>query len=332
MLMMADVDLAGMNLNLLLALEALLRTRSVTRSAEKLGVTQSAMSHSLRQLRAAFQDELLVRTGGGLVMTPRAERLAARLGPGLDALKAALQDDPPFDPRHATRRFSLISGDFLAVGVLPALLGVLGQEAPNVDLDVGTVARGLDAAHYLARLERGEADLFVGAMVAERPAIKRRVLYRERFACLVRADHPGVKRTLTLARYVRLGHVLIVVSGEGSSVVDGRLAALGERRRVAVRVASFLAAPMAVAASDLVLTAPTSLAVEFARRYPLRLLPPPLELPTFDIVQLWHERMDDDPGHAWLRGAVARGTKAFVARWRKEAEAQRAAWAGPEAS
>ena len=325
--MMADVDLAGMNLNLLLALEALLRTKSVTRAAEKLGVTQSAMSHSLRQLRLAFEDELLVRSGGGLVMTPRAERLAARLGPGLDALKAALQDDPPFDPRHATRRFGLISGDFLAVGVLPALLGLLGAEAPSVDLDVGTLARGLDSAHYLARLERGEVDLFVGAMVAERPAIKRRVLYREGFACLVRADHPEVKRTLTLKRYARLGHVLVVTSGEGSSVVDSRLAAQGLGRRVAVRVASFLAAPMAVAASDLILTAPTSLAVEFAGRYPLRILPPPLELPTFDVLQLWHERMDDDPGHAWLRGAVARAAKGFVARWSKEAAALGAGWA-----
>jgi DNA-binding transcriptional LysR family regulator len=332
MLMMPDVDLTAMNLNLLVALEALLKTRSVTRAAEKLGVTQSAMSHSLRQLRAAFEDELLVRTGAGLIMTPRAERLAARLGPGLDALKAALQDDPPFDPRSATRRFSLISGDFLAVGVLPALLGILGGEAPQVDLDVSTTARGLDAAHYLGRLERGETDLLVGALVAERPAIKRRVLHTERFACLLRADHPDVKRTLTLARYTRLGHVLIVTSGEGPSVVDTRLAALGRQRRVAVRVASFLAAPMAVAASDLILTAPTSLAVHFARRYPLRVLPPPLELPSFDVVQLWHERMDDDPGHAWLRGAVARASKGVLARWQEDAAALDAGWAGPRLS
>ncbi|MCB9652418.1 MAG: LysR family transcriptional regulator [Deltaproteobacteria bacterium] len=327
MLMMGDLDLAGMNLNLLVALDALLRTRSVTRAAERLGVTQSAMSHSLKQLRGAFEDELLVRTGAGLVMTPRAERLAARLGPGLDALKAALQDDPPFEPRTTTRRFSLVSGDYLGVGVLPELLGLLRSEAPQADLDFSTIARGLDAAHYLGRLERGDADLFMGAMVAERPAIKRRVLYTEGFACLVRADHPEVKRSLTLSRYTRLGHILITTSGEGASVVDTRLAALGRSRRVAVRVASFMAAPVAVAASDLVLTAPASLAVHFARRYPLRILPPPLELSSFDIVQLWHERMDDDPGHGWLRGAVARAAKAFARRWQEDAESLGVKWA-----
>lgn len=319
-------DFDHLNLNLVIALRELLHSRSVTVAAKRLGVTQSAMSHRLDQLREAFDDPLLVRSGRGMLLTPRAERLAARVGPALEALGRALADDPGFDPASSNRRFRVTSGDYLATTFLPRLLGVLREEAPNVDLDIDTLARGIDDEHYYADLERGEIDLLAGASQSDRAGLQRQLLHWEGFACLVRADHPEVGKRLTLARYTRLGHALITTSGKGPSIVDARLEALGQGRRIVLRIGSFLAAPVVVASSDLVLTAPAGLAVHLAERYPLRVLRPPIELPDYPILSMWHERIKEEPGHAWLRGAVARAARAYHEEFKATARDRGLAW------
>lgn len=293
--------LEEINLNLLLALDALLAERSVSRAAARTGVSQPAMSQSLRQLREIFGDALLVRDRGAMVLTPQAEGMGVPLRQALVELQRALDGDAGFDPATARRRFTLAAGDHVAVTLLPVFLERASAEAPGVDIDV----RVIDPRRIQEHLATGEVDVAVGANFELGGELVQQTLYTSGFACLVRRDHPTVQGKLDLARYVALPHALISPRGQGGSVVDSVLQAMGKRRRVALRVPYFLAAPMVVARSDLVLTAPRPLAEEFARIHPLQLLDPPIELPTFDTVQIWHRRYQHDPGHRWLRSVVA---------------------------
>jgi DNA-binding transcriptional LysR family regulator len=296
------VDLSRVNLNLLVALDALLTDASVTRAAARLGVTQSALSHTLRQLREVFDDALLVRGRGGMVLTPRAQQLAAPIHRGLVALQRALRNEPVFEPRTATHRFTVATRDYFASVLLPRLMELLGQEAPGVDLEL----RQLDERRVPEQLESGEVDLAITTFVDEAPVLRQQKLFQEEFACLVRKRHPEVRDTLDLKQYLRLPHALISPRGEGEGVVDRALAKLGHARRIALRLPFFLAAPLAIARSNLVLTAPRRMVEGFARGGELQILKPPIALMTFNVVQAWHERYDDDPPHRWLRSIVAR--------------------------
>lgn len=290
--------LADINLNLLVALDAVLEEGTVTAAAKRIGVTQSAMSHSLRQLRELVGDPLLVRGAGGLVPTPRAEGLRVPIRRALLDLQHALRDPPSFDPATAQRRYALGAGDYIAYTVLPPLLEH-STETPGLDLDVVPFA-----PDHVARLATGELDIAIAAFVPPSPGLCRQALLTDDFVCLVRRDHPKVRRRLTLRQFVGLPHVLISPTGSGSSPVDDLLAEQGLRRRIALRIRYFLAAPMVVARSNLVLTAPRRLAEVFARHFALEVYEPPVALSSFTLEQLWHERYDADPAHRWLRERV----------------------------
>lgn len=292
-------DLSAINLNLLVALGALLEEANVTRAAARLGVTQSAMSHSLRELRELLGDQLLVRGPRGMLRTPRAEALRGPLRRGLSELERVVAGQVGWSPARDARVFRVAAGDLVSVQLLPSLLERIGREAPRVDLDV----RAADLPRSVAQLESGELDVLV-ALEVDAPGLRRRALLHDRFACLVRAGHPHVADGLDLDLYCRLPHVLIAPRGESGSFVDTALAGLGRARRVALRVPYFLVAPLVVARSDMILTAPASLARELAAHYPLVVLPVPFDLPGFTLHLVWHERFDDDPGHRWLRDAM----------------------------
>jgi DNA-binding transcriptional LysR family regulator len=297
--------LGAINLNLLTALEALLAEGSVTRAAARAGVTQSAMSHSLRQLRELLGDPLLVRGPGGMTLTPRAEELSAPIRRGLMKLSRALAGGAPFDPARAERRFTILMGDSAAVTVLPPLLEILAREAPGVDVAVRPASGG----RAIELLSAGEIDGAILVSPSDRASLRTRRLFTEDFVCLVREDHPEVGDALPLELFVRLRHALISQRGAGPSFVDEALARFGHARRVVLRVPYFLAAPLIVARSDLVLTAPRRVAEQLAKALPLRALPPPVELSSFSTHLVWHERDDADDAHAWLRAAVARAVQ-----------------------
>lgn len=174
------------------------------------------------------------------------------------------------------------------------------------------------------RLATGELDLGLGASMGPVPGLRREALLTDDFVCLVRRDHPKVRRRLTLRQFVALPHVLISPTGSGSSPVDEQLAAQGLRRRIALRIRYFLAAPMVVARSDLVLTAPRRLGELFSRHFPLALHEPPVELRPFTLEQIWHERYEADPGHRWLRvrvraaGELGRGAISAHVYWHRK--------------
>ena len=294
--------LASLNLNLLLALAALLDEANVTRAAARLGVTQSAMSHNLRQLRALLGDRLLVRGPRGMLRTPHAEALRGPLRRGLGELERVVAGRVGWSPATDARVFHLALGDYVGVQILPPLLEVLGREAPRVDVDV----RPADLRDSTAQLEAGELDVVVALDASDTPGLRQRALLSDTFVCVARRGHPELQGPLDLDRFCELPHVLISPRGLSGSFVDSALARLGRRRRVALRVPYFLVAPLVVARSDLLLTAPARLAHDLAQHYPLQILPAPLELPRFTLNLIWHERFDDDPAHRWLRDALCR--------------------------
>jgi DNA-binding transcriptional LysR family regulator len=311
--------LAGIDLNLLVAFDALAREQNVTRAAERIGVTQSALSHALRRLRELFDDPLLVRGHGGMVLTARAQALVVPLRSGLVTLDRAIARAPSFEPATARRTFRMTTPDLFDALVIPVLLERLRVEAPGVDL----VIAQLDAQELPRALETGEVDLsispriddFQGAPEPDGHGLVRRVLFRDGFSCFCRADHPALldKRgrrklaageSLSLEAYASLSHALVSPGGEGPGFVDELLAQQGLRRRIALRVPQFSSALAIIERSDLVLTAPSALARLLGARSKVVAFRSPLRLPEHSLQMLWHERFSNDPGHAWLREAL----------------------------
>ncbi|WP_437736829.1 LysR family transcriptional regulator [Sorangium sp. So ce1335] len=292
------------DLNLLLALDVLLRERHVTRAAKRLGITQSAASQRLGRLREFFGDALLAPGRPTLALTPRAQALADPLAQALASLRAAVQAGAPFDPPTSERRFVLLGNDLLEAAALPRLLPIFAREAPRVAVQVDRAD-----ADFVRRLERGTADLaFVPEFLAP-PSLRQLRLPDERFITLMREGHPAASRRLTLARYLELGHVLIAPHGMPGSLVDRALEAIGRRRRVVAQVQHFVTVPFLLAASDLVVTCPATVAV-LAAPFGLRAVRPPVELGLDRASAVWHERVHDDPGHRWLRARLVEAIRA----------------------
>jgi DNA-binding transcriptional LysR family regulator len=300
-----DVRLTDVNLNLLVALDALLREGSVTRAAERVGVSQSAMSHTLRQLRELFGDPLLVRGKGGMVPTPRAEALVVPLRRGLGELKKALGRQAGFSPEETTRTVRVATADGISVALLPPVLDIVRREAPGLDLDVVP----LELANIGMQLEAGEVDVAIGVGFPPLTGLRTRKLIEARFVCVVREGHPCVGDHLTLETWAKLPHALVGTGRSGPGIVDTALAEVGLERRVALRVRSFVAAPLIVAKSDLVLTLVEGLARPFLDAYPLRVFEPPLRLPDITIRMVWHERFGADPALTWFRDVLHRAAQ-----------------------
>ncbi len=297
---MKHLHLRQFDLNLLKALDALLAERNVTRAAERLGLTQSAMSHTLARLRAAFGDALFVRGPGGVKPTPRAEAISQSLARTLLDLTHIIQPPGTFDPLRAKRRFSIATDDYLERVLLPRLLSRLWAAAPGIDVDVVPVGDRLGES-----LAAGNPDLIISVSVLKRqiPGAHMEHLFDEHFVCVMREGHSLAGRKLTLDRFAALPHVLVAPQGKPGSIVDTELAKSGRRRRIAVTVPHFLAALHIVRESDVILTVGERL----ARHDPvgLRLYQPPLALPHFSVAAFWHDRNHMDSAHGWFRTLVA---------------------------
>ncbi len=297
---MKNLHLRQFDLNLLKALDVLLAERNVTRAAERLGLTQSAMSHTLARLRTAFGDALFVRGPGGVKPTPRAEAISHSLARALFDLTHIIEPPGAFDPFRARRRFSIATDDYLERLLLPRLLSRLWATAPSIDVDVVPVKDRPGES-----LASGIPDLIVSvsALKKQMPGAHMEHLFDEHFVCVVREGHPLAGRKLTLDRFTTLSHVLVAPQGKPGSVVDTELAKSGRRRRIAVTVPHFLAALHIVRECDAVLT----IGERIVRHDPigLRLCKPPLALPHFSVAAFWHDRNHMDSAQAWFRALVA---------------------------
>ncbi|WP_175651012.1 LysR family transcriptional regulator [Pseudomonas sp. Marseille-P9899] len=292
-------DLRRIDLNLLLALHALLAEQHVSRAALRLHRSQPAVSHALAQLREIFADPLLVRRGGRLQPTARALELAQPLQDALQQLDALL-NSPGFDPTRARRSFRLAMSDYGARVVLPRLMRGLREDAPEVDL---VVTQGSREA-MLSQLFDGEIDLALGVFPTLATPLRAETLFEERFACLADRDSLPARGGLTLAQWLARPHVLVAVRPGADNEIDLALAALGEQRRVALALPHWTAATEVIAGTDLLLTvARRSLAGRLSLRG-LRCFEPPLPIRAFNFQQAWHERREGDAAHRWLRDRV----------------------------
>ena len=292
---MADIDIKNLDLNLLVALEQLLRHRSVTRAAEAMGRSQSTISHALARLRLAFEDPLLVPGRGGMVPTPKAEALQAPLGRALAQVRGLWQEGPEFDPQETRRTFSIAAVD--AVGALmPELLGWLREEAPLARLRLRQRALG-DPQEALST---GDLDLLVDRPPEGGAHLRQASVGRVRWLSYVRAGHPLVQGELTQARWLKVPSVQIITGTLSRSLVDVVLESAGAERQVGAEVPGFLLGLHAVAGSDLMLTGPHILA-PLAQGLGLVAIEPPLALPELPVCLLWHERFQRDAAHRWFR-------------------------------
>ena len=296
------MNLTTFDLNLLKAFDALYAERNVTRAGVRISLSQSAMSGALTRLRELFNDELFVRTPLGMQPTPRAHDLATPIADALRLIGGAIQSDS-FDAATARNAFTIAMTDYAAFVLLPLLLARLSTEAPYVDVHVrGMLAR--DEATQL--LDSGEADLAVGFPVDASTRILMRTLFKEDFVCVARQGHPAFADGAGIEEFAAAQQLMVSPEGDRQGLVDQKLAALGLKRRVALTLPQFLVAPFVIAETDLVATLSSRVARRFAATGAgIAVHKPPLELPSWPLVLMWHRRADTHAAILWLRDLIA---------------------------
>lgn len=299
------------NLNLLVALEALFEHRSVTAAAASLGVRQSTLSHSLAQLREQLDDRLFVKGPMGLEPTPRALTLAEPLRQALDTVRTRVLRRAAFDPSTSTRSFTLCMTEVAEAVFLPRILAHLGTVAPGIRLR--TVM--LDYRQLEQALAQGEVDLAIGYFPDFKGAnIYQQVLFphgpsraaRRSYMCLVDAGHPRVGKRLTTRDFLSERHIRVGPVGRSYEMLDHELARRKLRLQVVLSTPYFTSLPILLANSDLLAVVPTHIGETYARLGRLKSLPLPFQMPNFDPKQHWHARLHDDIENRWLRQAIAR--------------------------
>lgn len=300
---MVDIDMMNIqqvNLNHLVAFDALMAERNVTRAAKRLGLTQSAVSNALQKLRLTFGDPLFVRRANGVEPTARALALAAPIARGIAAFEVALAP-ATFDPGTAERTFVVAASDYVELVLLPPLLRRLAKEAPGIRLEM--VPWGLHEVP--ASLARGEADLMIGYYGRLPPSHRHEIIFEEAFVCVARRGHPTLGKRPSLAAWLATPHVVVSQKPGATSSVDRALASLGKSRTIGLRVSHFSVVPYVVARTDFSAALSRRIAEPAARALGLVTFAPPLALPKGRLGQVWADRLDADPGHAWLRGLIA---------------------------
>jgi DNA-binding transcriptional LysR family regulator len=296
---MREVNLAGLDLNLLPPLEALLRRRNVTRAAADVGLSQPAMSRALSRLRALVGDQLLVRGRGGLVLTPRAQQLAPQVSRTLGELKGLFQP-PSFDPAEAHRTIRIAAADTQTVLLVPGIARRLSREAPGIELRMEPYGPDL-----IARMEQGTLDLAFALATTPLPAgTMSEPIADDRLALVMRRGHPAAGRAWTIADYGRFDHVSVALLGDGRSEIDTLLAAAGVTRRIALVTPHFTAALATVAATDMITTISETFARRFARTFALALREPPFAEAALRTTLVWSQVRAADPVLVWFRQLV----------------------------
>ena len=296
------MDLHGIDLNLLVAFDALMAERSVTKAGRRIGRTQPAMSAALSRLRGLFDDQLFVRGPNGLQPTPRAFELAGPLGRALGEIGRTLGFAQAFDPAQSQMILSIALQEHAAFKLLPKIVRCLYEKAPATKLMVRAYTARDEA---ISLLDGGEADVAVGVPPTSAPGrIFTRPLFEEPFVCVLRKDHPAAAPPLGLDTFLSLQHLLVSPEGDRFGHTDTALAELGLKRSLAITLTQMYAAPSLVAGSDLIATLMRGVVEVAGYQDRLAMLDPPLPLGPCAYVMCWHRRNDTHPAQAWLRDCV----------------------------
>ncbi len=298
MLYMQQMNLSSVDLNLLVILQALLETRSVTKAAKRVALSQSATSHALSRLRILLNDEILVRSGRTMQITPRAQRMQPQLTVLLDRVEQILVDDGSFDEKTLERTFTIATLDYGERVFIVPLGQELARVAPQVNLYV------IRSLPIVQDLRVGAHDLGIGVLSPTVPEIESELLLKDGFVCLLRAGHKAAKERITLKRYAELDHIVVSPGGKSRSRIDDVLDSHGYRRRVARTVASFEIAPSLVSNSDYILTMAEHMARPIAKKLGLCVCEAPPDFSGSEISMAWHRRTSNDPAQEWFRDQV----------------------------
>ncbi len=293
------MKLRSIDLNLLAVFDAIAAEGNLTRAANRLGMSQPAMSNALARLRETLDDPLFVRTGRGMEPTPRARLMTEPIRQALDLMQNSLRTDSAFDYASSKRSFTVAVEDYGEAVVMPRFMEWLNRVAPGVHVRI----RPESGDALLAEMKRGAIDM---AMEYHRPQDKEfsvQTLMEETLVSMVRQGHPLVGDSLSLEQYVTLEHVVIDSHSPRGPLVDRELKRRGLSRNIALQVPHFLSMPLIVRTTDIICTLPLRMARVYAEHFRLKVLKPPIDFPAIPVYLVWSKGLDADPGHQWFRNA-----------------------------
>ncbi len=276
------------------------KTQNVSRVAQALGMEQASASIALNKLRRHFDDPLFCRTSAGMAPTPRAQAIYPEVLEALVRLDKARGATGAFLPAEATREFRIGMTDISEIVLLPRLINHLQTTAPGVALAAENIS-----PDSRRRLESGDLDLAVGFTPDLEAGFYQQALFEQNFVCLAASAHPRIGATLTRKTFSAEGHIQVVTSATGHSIVDKLLTQNKVARRVVLRVPSYLGVARIVAQTELLVIVPRRLGHALAQQEHVKVLAPPLPLPSYKVKQHWHERFNRDAGNTWLRQTLA---------------------------
>jgi DNA-binding transcriptional LysR family regulator len=294
------MDMAEVDLNLLVVFDALVQHRSVTRAAEALGLSQPATSAALARLRRLFNDPLFVKTGTEMRPTPRAAELATPVRRVIGVVKEEILQSAAFDPATSEQSFQLIAPDIAEVILLPRLLAHLRVQAPGVRIRTVSMPRHA-AAEALAS---GAADVALGYFPdLQKTGFYQQRLFRHRYVCVVRRDHPTIGERMTQRQYLDAPHAVVWPEGR-EHLFESFMQTRQLKRRVVLELSHFMSLLTIVATSDVIATVPSDLAEFFEAHGNIRAVESPVKAPEVEVHQFWHQRLHKDAANAWLRSAI----------------------------
>ena len=296
------MDIRDLDLNLLRILDCLFEEGNLTRTAQRLRLSQPTISTGLAKLRIALGDELFVRVDGFMQPTARASALRDAVASVLKTIRLDILSLAGFDPMSESGAFTLSLSDIGELEFLPKLFERVAKEAPNISLkSVTATPNDLSVA-----MDLGSIDLAIGYFPDLNSSLfKQQSLFRHKSACIARKNHPTINSNMTLKDYLAARHIAIAQEGRFQDVVDLGLSAQNLRRKVGMQTPHFVCVPFLVAASDLIAIVPHPVAIQFEQQCNLQVINPPFPIPTIEIKQIWHKRFDGFPRLQWLRHIVA---------------------------
>jgi DNA-binding transcriptional LysR family regulator len=289
------MHLGGLDLNLLMVLDALFVEKNVTRAGERIHLSQSATSGALSRLREYFKDDLLVPVGRKMVLTPLAEELAHPVRELLQHAEAVIRRTPVFSPESSERKFRIFMSDYIALVLMTRALPQIQRHAPGITLQIMPLRT--DA------LEQGDADLAILPMQILAKDHPFEVLFQDEFVCIACATNKRIGKSLSLRDYLSLGHVVVRFGEqqEVPSLEEEFLGSLGQKRRIEVVTTGFTLLPHLILGTTRIATIQRRLAEFYARQMPLKIVRLPKPLPRLEEVMQWHAFRNADPGLLWLR-------------------------------
>lgn len=304
------MNIARIDLNLLVYLDVLLRERNVTKAANHLGLSQPAMSNGLRRLRELFEDPLLVRTSEGMTPTERAQELQPVIRDVLATVDKAVQPQTAFDAASSSRVFRIMASDYSESTLMPHILRRLRDEAPGITLDIMTPS---DVSFL--DVEQGKVDMVINRFDDMPQSFHQKDVWKDSFACLLSVDNP-IQDNFTLETYLQAQHVWVSKTGMGVGVgmnpsnvqrlgwVDEALSSLGKKRNITVFTRHYQAAMLLAEQKDLIVTIPSKAAALQRNNPRVVIKEPPFVIPPFALKMAWSPLLQHNPAHQWMRRLV----------------------------